>query len=112
MRFTTSGFFQESVSLGPPTIALRPFRIFSKIRGDIREWKRKVSKNSIFRCKVHPTKLITKYVKKNYTSKFSLLSPVSLTPLINIQSQISPRTFKKIQNGPNGILRGPGKTDS
>jgi hypothetical protein len=36
---------------------------------------------------------------------------LSLTPLINIHSRISPRIFEKIRNGPNGILRGPGDTD-
>ncbi len=36
---------------------------------------------------------------------------MSLTPLINIHSRISPQIFKKIWNGPNGILRGPGDTD-
>ena len=35
---------------------------------------------------------------------------VSLTPLINIHSRISPRIFEKIRNGPNGILRGPRDT--
>jgi hypothetical protein len=35
-------------------------------------------------------------------------SPVSLTPLININSRISPRIFEKIQNGLNGILWGLG----
>ncbi len=39
-------------------------------------------------------------------------SPVSLTPLINIHSRISPRIFEKIRNGPKGILMGPGDTDS
>ncbi len=39
-------------------------------------------------------------------------SPVSLTPVININSRISPRIFKNIQNGHNGILGGPGDTDS
>jgi hypothetical protein len=34
----TSGFFHESVSPRPPSIPLGPFRIFSKIRGVIREW--------------------------------------------------------------------------
>ncbi len=42
---------------------------------------------------------------------FSLFSPVSLTPLINIHSRISLRIFEKIRNDPNGILRGPGDTD-
>ncbi len=40
------------------------------------------------------------------------LSPVSSTPQINIHSRIYPRIFQKNRNGPNGILRGPGKTDS
>jgi hypothetical protein len=40
------------------------------------------------------------------------LSPVSLTPVININSQISPRIFEKIQKGSNGILGGLGDTDS
>jgi hypothetical protein len=39
------------------------------------------------------------------------LSPVSLTPVINIHSRLSPRIFEKIRNGPNGILRGLGDTD-
>jgi hypothetical protein len=36
MRFFASGFFLEPVSPKPLIIALGPFRIFSKIRGDIR----------------------------------------------------------------------------
>jgi hypothetical protein len=35
-RFLTSGFFHESVSPKPLSIPLGSFRIFSKIRGDIR----------------------------------------------------------------------------
>ncbi len=31
-------FFHKSVSLGPLNIPIGPFQIFSKIRGDIREW--------------------------------------------------------------------------
>jgi hypothetical protein len=69
-----------------------------------------MSKNSIFRCKVHETKLLTKNVK-NVSQNFSLFSPVSLTPLTNIHSRLSPRIFEKIRNDPNGILRGPGDTD-
>jgi hypothetical protein len=41
----------------------------------------------------------------------TLFSPVSLTPMINIHSRISPRIFEKIRNGFNGILRGLRKTD-
>jgi hypothetical protein len=41
------------------------------------------------------------------------LSLISLTPVINIHSQIYLREFsKKIQNGPKRILMGPGDTDS
>jgi hypothetical protein len=36
---------------------------------------------------------------------------VSLTPLTNIHSRLSPRIFEKNQNNLNGILRGPGDTD-
>ncbi len=36
------------------------------------------------------------------SQNFSLFSPVLLTPLINIHSQISPRIFEKIWNGLNG----------
>jgi hypothetical protein len=40
------------------------------------------------------------------------LSPVSLTPVININSRISPRIFEKIKKDSNGILGGLGDTDS
>ena len=36
-RFFASDFFHESVSPQPQSIPLGPFRIFSKIRGDIRK---------------------------------------------------------------------------
>jgi hypothetical protein len=36
-RFSPSGFFHKSVSLGHLSIPLGPFQIFSKIRRDIRE---------------------------------------------------------------------------
>ncbi len=36
-RFFASGFFDESVSPQPQSIALGPFQIFSKICGDIRK---------------------------------------------------------------------------
>jgi hypothetical protein len=38
--------------------------------------------------------------------------PVSLTPVANLELRISPRIFEKIRNGPDGIMRGLGKTDS
>jgi hypothetical protein len=31
---------------------------------------------------------------------------------VNLELRISPRIFEKIRNGPNGILRGLGETDS
>ncbi len=43
---------------------------------------------------------------------FFHLSPVSLTPVANLELRISPRIFEKIWNGPNGIIRGLGDTDS
>ena len=42
-------------------------------------------------------------------SKFAL---VSLIPVVNLELRISPRIFEKIRNGPNGVLRGLGETDS
>jgi hypothetical protein len=40
------------------------------------------------------------------------LPPVSLTPMVNLELRISPRIFEKNRNGPNGIHRGLGETDS
>jgi hypothetical protein len=40
------------------------------------------------------------------------LPPVSMTPVVHPELRISLRIFKKIRNGPNGILRGLGETDS
>jgi hypothetical protein len=37
---------------------------------------------------------------------------VSLIPVVNLELQISPQIFENIRNGPNGILRGLGETDS
>jgi hypothetical protein len=34
------------------------------------------------------------------------LQPMSLIPVVNLELRISPRIFKKIRNGRNGILRG------
>ncbi len=50
-------------------------------------------------------------MKKIIPENFSLLSPVSLTPLNNVHSRLSPRIFEKNRNDPNGILRGQGDTD-
>ncbi len=61
---------------------------------------------------LRPPKLnIFTNMKKTISQNFFLLSLVSLTLLININSRISPRIFEKIWNGLNGILRDPGITD-
>jgi hypothetical protein len=50
---------------------------------------------------------------KRYTLHIhSMFILLSLTPLINIHSRLSQRIFEKSRNDPNGILRGPGYTDS
>jgi hypothetical protein len=43
---------------------------------------------------------------------FLHLPLVSLTPVANLEQRISQRIFEKIQNGPNGIIRGLGETGS
>jgi hypothetical protein len=43
---------------------------------------------------------------------FFRLPLVSTTLVVHLELQISPQIFKKIRNGPNGILRGLGETDS
>ncbi len=40
------------------------------------------------------------------------LPPVSLTPVVHLDLQISTRIFKKIRNDPNVIIRGLGEGDS
>jgi hypothetical protein len=42
------------------------------------------------------------------------LPPMSTTQVVHLELRISPRNFfffKKIRNGPNGIIRGLGETD-
>ncbi len=43
---------------------------------------------------------------------FFHLPPVSTTPVVHLELRISPRIFEKIRNGPTGILRGLGETDT
>ncbi len=52
-------------------------------------------------------------MKKKFISKlFSFFAgDVDTADTVNIHLRISPQIFKKIWNGPNGILRGPGDTD-
>ncbi len=43
---------------------------------------------------------------------FFHLPPMSMTPVVHLELQISLWIFEKIWNGPNVILRGLGETDS
>jgi hypothetical protein len=46
---------------------------------------------------------------------FFHLPPVSTTPVVHLEHlelRISPQIFEKITDGPNGIIRGLGETDS
>ena len=43
---------------------------------------------------------------------FFHLPPVSTTPVVHPELLISPQIFEKIWNGPNGIPKGLGETDS
>ncbi len=45
-----------------------------------------------------------------YDWRFFHLPPVSMTPVVHLELQISPRIFEKIRNGPNGILIGLGES--
>ncbi len=51
-------------------------------------------------------------MKKCIAKNFSHLSPVSLTPLLTFIRENLRKFLKKIRNGPYGVLRGPGDTDS
>ncbi len=53
-----------------------------------------------------------KIIKILQLEDFCHLPPVSTTPVGNLELQRSPRIFKKIWNGPIGIIRGLGDTDS
>jgi hypothetical protein len=53
-----------------------------------------------------------KIIKIFLLEGFFHLPPVSLPPVANLELRISPRIFKKIRNGPNGIIRGLGETES
>jgi hypothetical protein len=53
-----------------------------------------------------------KIIKNFLLEGFFHLSPVSLTPVANLKLRISPRILEKIRNGPIGIIRGLGETES
>jgi hypothetical protein len=58
------------------------------------------------------TQRCPKEIKKFLIEDFFHLLPLSLTPVANLELRISPRISEKIRNGPNGIIRGLGETDS
>ncbi len=55
-----------------------------------------------------PNKIIKIFLLEN----FFHLPPVLLTPVANLELRISPRIFEKIRNGPTGIIKSSGETDS
>jgi hypothetical protein len=63
--------------------------------------ERTLSKKSLYNVKSNPTACavnVSLYLKKIH------LSPVLLTPVVNL--------YFRIRNGPHGVIKGPGKTDS
>ncbi len=63
-----------------------------------------ISKNSIFRCKVHSAKLLTKYEKNLYLKFFSFIADVVDTADKHSFAIISVNK-KKNENDPNWIPR-------
>jgi hypothetical protein len=63
-------------------------------------------------CLLYFPKVYKLKIKTFMIEDFLHLPPVSTTPVANLELQISPRIFGKIRNGPNGMLRGLGETDS
>ncbi len=53
-----------------------------------------------------------KIIKIFLIEDFFHLPPVSTTLVVHLELRISPRIFGKNRNGPNGILRALGETDS
>ncbi len=53
----------------------------------------------------------TEIMKTFLIEDFFRLPPVSSTLMVHLELKISLGIFEKIQNGPNGIIRGLGKTD-
>jgi hypothetical protein len=54
----------------------------------------------------------SKIIKIFQFEDFCHLPQVSATPVVHLELRISPRIFEKNRNGPIGILRGLGETDS
>jgi hypothetical protein len=53
-----------------------------------------------------------KIIKSFLIEDFLHLTPLSTTPVVHFELQISPQIFEKILSSPYGILRGLEETDS
>ncbi len=103
-----SVFFHESISPQPQSIPLGPFRIFcenswrySQVK--VHHWYEQL------RSQILPPVSLVLPVS---TIPAAHLPPVSMTPVVHFEMRISPRISDKIRYGPNGVLRGLGKTES
>ncbi len=68
-------------------------------------WRKKFMYSTAQKCS-------KKIIKTFLFEDFFHLPPVSVTPVVHLELRISLWMFKKNWNGPNGILRGLGETDS
>jgi hypothetical protein len=66
----------------------------------------------IFMLTLLPKGVHTKLLIIFLLEGFFHLPPVSLTPVANLELQISPQIFEKIRNSLNGIPWGWGETDA
>ncbi len=130
MRFFASGFFHESVSPQPQSILLGSFRIFSKIRGDIRksrcttgindtggkQWEQYQAADTLkwtWRQKfIFMVTLLSKGVPTKLFKFFWLKNFFHLPPVVNLELWIFPRIFKKFKTtlmklGGNWFMKKP-----
>ncbi len=78
-------------------------------------WQLKINlkKNWSMYCTNSTTQRCPKEIIKIFLIEdFFHLTPVSMTPVANLELRRSLRIFEKIWKGPNGIIRGLGETDS
>ncbi len=118
--------FYESISPQPQSIPLGPFRIVSKIRGDIRKSRCTTGVNDTggkFATGVNDTggklPLVSTTPAANlpprechFRAQKSLDFQGPPLPMVHLEPRISQRIFEKIRNGRNGILKCLGETDS
>ncbi len=78
---------------------------FLHLKGNIKEKKYLYVISTIERC---PNKIIKTFLIED----FFHLPPVSMTIVVQLELRKSPWIFARIWNGPNGILKGLGETDS